>query len=115
MSANFEIGKTTDGTYRFRLTEDSGKIILLSKTYIARKSAEEDIASVKTNARLDGRYERKMDIKGQSYFVLKSADNQVIGTSAMFASFADIEQGIHTVKKNAPAAAVVDLTALKAA
>ncbi|GAB6010025.1 YegP family protein [Dysgonomonas reticulitermitis] len=47
---------------------------------------------------------------GKPYFNLKASNGQVIGTSEMYESVAARDNGIASVKKNAPDAEVVDLT-----
>ena len=49
----------------------------------AKSSAENEISSVKTNAPIDSRYDRKTATNGQFYFNLKAANGEVIGTSEM--------------------------------
>jgi uncharacterized protein len=110
MAGKFEIGKAADGSYYFHLKAENGKNILASETYTAKTSAEKGIESVKVNAPLDERYQRKADVNGHPYFVLKAANDQVIGKSQMYASSADMEQGIASVKANGPNASVEDLT-----
>jgi uncharacterized protein len=45
---------------------------------------------------------------GEAYFVLGAANNQVIGTSEMYASKQMRDKGIEAVKATAPTAIVVD-------
>ena len=78
--------------------------------YNDRAAAENGIASVKANAKLDERFERKQSKNGEPYFVLKAANGQVIGKSEMYASNSSMEKGIASVKKNGPGAATKDLT-----
>jgi hypothetical protein len=47
---------------------------------------------------------------GSPYFNLKASNGQVVGTSGMYSSFSAIENGIASVKKNAPGATLDDLT-----
>ncbi len=44
-------------------------------------------------------------------FNLKAGNNQIIGTSESYESISARDNGIESVKKNAPDAKVVDLTA----
>ena len=115
MAGKFVIGKATDGTFYFHLKAENGKIILASETYAAKRGAEQGIDSIKTNSSMDERYERRNDTSGRPYFVLKAANEQVIGTSQMYSSPTEMEQGILSVKTNGPFATVEDLTKLKAA
>ena len=54
------------------------------------------------------RYERKESTNGKPMFNLKAGNGQVIGTSELYESVAARENGIESVKKNAPDAEVVE-------
>jgi len=109
MSAKFEIKKSKNDKFLFNLKAGNGEVILSSELYEAKANAVTGIASVKTNAPSDARYERKTSTKGEPYFVLKAANNQVIGQSEMYSSPSAMEAGIASVMKNAPGADTVDL------
>lgn len=68
------------------------------------------VRSVRENASLDERYDRRTASNGAVYFVLKAA-NQEIGRSEMYSSASAMEKGIASVKKNAPEATLEDRTA----
>ncbi|MDZ7317275.1 MAG: YegP family protein [candidate division KSB1 bacterium] len=108
--AKFELTKTPKGEFRFVLKASNGQVILTSETYKDKAGAKNGIESVKKNAIEDGRYERKTAKDGSPYFVLKAANGQIIGQSEMYSSPASMENGIESVKKNAPSAEIVDLT-----
>jgi uncharacterized protein YegP (UPF0339 family) len=110
MAAKFEIKKGSGGQYRFNLKAGNGEIILSSEQYQSKQGAEKGIESVKTNAPNDSRYERKETGNGQPYFVLKAANGEQIGRSETYSSKSAMENGIESVKKNAPGAAVEDLS-----
>jgi uncharacterized protein YegP (UPF0339 family) len=110
MAGKFELAKSSNGKYFFRLKAGNGEKILGSEMYESKAAAENGIASVKTNAGDDGRYERKTSNKGDFYFNLKAANGQVIGSSEMYQSESGRENGIESVKKNAPDAAVNDIS-----
>lgn len=109
--AKFEIKKAKNGEFFFHLKAGNGEIILSSEMYGAKPSAENGIASVKKNAPDDKRYERKETKNGQFMFNLKAANHEVIGTSESYTTAAARDGGIESVKKNAPDAAVEDLSA----
>ena len=111
MAGKFELYKDKAGEFRFRLKAGNGEIILASEGYKARASAENGIESVKKNAPDDSRYERKDSASGKPMFNLKASNGQVIGTSETYSSASARDNGIESVKKNAPDAAVTDLTA----
>lgn len=110
MAAKFELKKAANGQFHFNLKAGNGEIILSSQMYKAKTSAENGIASVQKNAPDDSRYERKVNNSGKDYFVLKAANSQVIGTSEAYSSKSAMENGIASVKKNAPGAKTEDLT-----
>lgn len=111
MAGWFELSTSSDGQYRFVLTAGNGEVILTSELYKARTSAENGIESVRANAALDARYEKKTASNGKHFFNLKAANHQVIGTSQMYASEASRETGIASVKTNGSTNTVKDLTA----
>lgn len=110
MAAKFEIKKGSSGKYRFNLKAGNGEVILSSETYESKQGAERGIESVKTNAPNDSRYERKEASNSQPYFILKAANGEPIGRSETYSSKSAMENGIESVKKNAPSANVEDLT-----
>ena len=110
MAGKFEIYNDKAGEFRFRLKAGNGQTILASEGYSAKSGCNNGIESVKKNAADDARYERKETSSGKPMFNLKSTNGQVIGTSELYESVAARENGIESVKKNAPAATVEDLT-----
>ena len=110
MAGKFVLKKAKNGEYYFSLEAGNGQSILRSEMYKAKTSAESGIASVKTNAPLDERYERSTAKSGQPFFNLRAANGQVVGTSETYSSEAARENGIASVKANAPAATIDDQT-----
>jgi uncharacterized protein YegP (UPF0339 family) len=108
MSAKFEISKSKNDKFLFNLKAGNGEVILTSQMYETKASALEGVESVKVNAPLDERYERKTSAKNEPYFNLKAANAQVIGHSEMYSSASAMEGGIASVKKNAPTATTTD-------
>ncbi|MDX2180045.1 MAG: YegP family protein [Bryobacteraceae bacterium] len=108
MAAKFKVKKTAGGKFMFNLHAGNGEIILTSETYESKSGAENGVESVRANAPLDERYDRKESSNGQPYFTLKAANGQTIGKSEMYSSAAAMENGIASVKRNAPQAALVD-------
>jgi uncharacterized protein YegP (UPF0339 family) len=106
----FEITKRTNGDYQFNLKASNGQVILTSQGYSSKAGCENGIDSVKTNSKIDERFERKTSTNGKPYFNLKAQNGQIIGTSEMYESTASRDNGIESVKNNAPSAEVVDLS-----
>ena len=104
----FEIKKDKKGEFRYNLKAANGQVILSSEAYSSKAACENGIASVKKNSPDDGKYERKTAKDGSHYFNLKAANNQVIGSSEMYSGSSAMENGIASVKTNAPDASTVD-------
>ncbi len=111
MAGKFEIYKSSNGEFRFRLKAGNGETILASEGYSNRGGCENGIESVRKNAGDEARYEMKESSNGKHYFNLKAANHQVIGTSQMYESTSSAKNGIDSVKGNAPGASVDDQTA----
>ncbi|MDA3822266.1 MAG: YegP family protein [Bacteroidales bacterium] len=106
----FEISKRTDENFMFNLKAPNGLIIMTSQGYTSKSACQNGIESVKTNC-----YKRKMFTSeiakdGSHYFNLTAENTQVIGTSQMYTSTHGRENGITSVRKNAPRAEIVDLS-----
>ena len=110
MAGKFEIKKSTNGKYHFNLKAGNGQIILSSEMYETKSACENGIESVKKNAPDDNRYDRRQSSKGDPYFVLKAGNGQEIGRSEMYSSASGMENGIESVKTNAPSAPTDDTT-----
>lgn len=104
----FVISKGKSGQFRFSLKAGNGKEILASEAYKTKAACENGISSVKKNAPNDALYERKKAKNGNDYFTLKATNGQVIGTSEMYKSASAMENGIASVRKNAPGASTDD-------
>lgn len=106
----FEINTDKSGKFRFNLKAGNGQVILSSQGYTTKAACENGIESVKTHSQDDGNFERNTAKDGSPYFNLKASNGQVIGASEMYSSTAAMENGIASVKKNAPGASVDDLS-----
>lgn len=110
MAAKYQLKHGGSGQFMFNLKAGNGEVILTSELYQEKQSALAGIESVKTNGPIEARFERKTAKNGQTYFVLKATNGQTIGKSEMYSSVAAMENGIRSVMKNAPIAAVEDST-----
>ncbi|MBN9051202.1 MAG: YegP family protein [Rhizobiales bacterium] len=108
MAGKFVLKKSANGPFHFRLQAGNGEPLLRSEMYTTKVAAQNGIASVKTNAPHDGRYERKVAASGEPMFNLKAANHEIIGTSETYSSTAARDKGIESVKVNAPGAATDD-------
>ena len=110
MAAKFELLSSRDNQTYFNLKAANGEIILTSEMYTSKGGAANGITSVKTNAPNDARYDRRTSEAGEPYFVLKAANGEIIGRSEMYSSESGRDNGIQSVKDNAPNAEAVDLS-----
>lgn len=106
----YQIKKGSTGKYRFNLKAGNGEIILTSEAYEQKASAFTGIASVQKNGTKDENFERKTSVKNEPYFVLKAENGHIIGTSEMYSSSSARENGIESVKRNAPSKDIDDDT-----
>lgn len=104
----FEIRTDKSGQFRFNLKASNGQTILASEAYTTKLACQNGITSVRNNSQDDNLYERLVAKDGSPYFNLKAKNGQVIGTSEMYSSTAAMENGIASVKSNAPSASVED-------
>lgn len=111
MAGKFVIGKRSNGEFQFNLKAGNGQVILASQGYADKAGCRNGIESVRKNSTDDGRFERKTSSNGKPFFNLLAANGQVVGTSEMYESEASRDNGIASVKANAPGADLVDETA----
>jgi len=106
----FVITKRTNGDFQFNLKANNGQVILTSQGYSSKAGCGNGIESVRSNSQEDSRFERKISTNDKPYFNLKATNGQIIGSSEMYESTASMENGIASVKTNAPDATVDDQT-----
>ena len=97
--------------YYWNLKAANGQVILSSQGYADKSGAKNGIESVKTNCGNDNCWELKTAANGKIHFNLKSTNGQVIGSSQMYADEGGANNGIASVKTNAPGADIKDMTA----
>lgn len=106
----FVISTRKNGEFQFNLKAGNGQIILTSEGYVSKSGCNNAIDAVKHNAEDDRRYDRKESKDGKYYFNLKASNGQVIGSSEMYENISGMQNGIESVKKNAPDAEIEDAT-----
>ena len=106
----FEITLRKNDEFQFNLKASNGQVILTSEGYTQKAGCMNGVESVKKNAAEDARFERKVAKNGKHYFVLKASNGQIIGNSEMYESETSRDNGIESVKKNAPDATIDDKT-----
>ena len=106
----FVITTRSNGEFQFNLKAGNGQVILTSEGYSSKAACTNGIESVRKNAEDDARFERKESSNGKYFFNLKASNGQVVGSSQMYESEASRDNGIESVKNNAPDASVEDET-----
>ena len=130
----FEVFIDSVGRFRFHLKAANGQIIAVSQAYGAKESAIEGIDSIKKNAPIakiadltteagaiaktkhetgiaqDPVFEIQFNAPERFRFHLKAANGQIITVSQSYLSKQAAENGIASVKTNAPKAKIIDQT-----
>lgn len=107
----FVISTRKNEDFQFNLKAGNGQIILTSQGYSSKAACDNGIESVRTNSQDDSKFERLTASNDKFYFNLKAGNGQIIGSSQMYEAESGMENGIESVKKNAPDATVEDETA----
>jgi hypothetical protein len=108
MAGSFEIKTAGDQRFMFNLKASNGQVILTSQTYGALQSARDGVESVRRNAALAERFERRTASDQSPYFVLSAGNSQEIGRSQMYSSDAARDNGIASVAAHAADAKLVE-------
>ncbi len=111
MAGKFEVKLSNSGKHMFNLKAGNGQVILTSELYESKTACLNGVESVRKNSADENRFERRTSSKGEPYFILKAGNGQEIGRSEMYSGDAAMENGIASVKTNAPDAAINDTTA----
>ena len=116
----FVIKETASGV-KFNLKATNGQVIASSEVYTSEAACKNGIESVRVNSgaavenqTVEGyetlknpKYEIYLDKKGEYRFRLKAKNGQIIAVSEGYKTLASCENGIESIKKNAPDAEVV--------
>lgn len=114
--------KTTNTGVKFDLKAGNGEVIATSEVYTTEAACKNGIESVKKNAPVaavenqtvegyaaekNPKFEIYTDKAGEYRFRLKATNGQIIAVSEGYKALAGCNNGIESVKKNAPDAEVV--------
>jgi uncharacterized protein YegP (UPF0339 family) len=108
MAGKFVTSVGKDGKHYFVLKAGNGETILQSQGYAATKSCANGIESVRRNSQDPKRFEKKTATNGKFFFTLNATNGQIIGKSQMYKTEKGRNNGIDSVARNAPDAAVVE-------
>ena len=106
MHSKYTLHAVGTSQYHWSLKARDAQTMLSSQVYEARAGAETGIESCRVNSPDDARYERLTTRDERSYFVLKAANGEVIGTSQMYPSPAALEKAIASCKESGPVAKI---------
>jgi uncharacterized protein YegP (UPF0339 family)/uncharacterized surface protein with fasciclin (FAS1) repeats len=129
----FEVFCDAVGRFRFHLKASNGQIIAVSQSYGTKESALKGIDSIKKNAPIakiadfttggnmpESSYgtgiaqgtvfEIQFNAPDRYRFHLKAANGEIIAVSQSYLSKQSAQNGIESVKKNAPMAKIIDQT-----
>ena len=117
----FVVKQTATG-FKFDLKAGNGEVIATSEIYTTEAACRKGVESVRKNAPVANvedqtvenyavashpKFEMYEDKGGEFRFRLKARNGQIIATSEGYTTKANCENGIESVKKNAPEAEVV--------
>lgn len=106
----FIITKRLNGEFQFNLKANNGLVILTSEAYTTKDNCLNGIESVKIHSQAESNFERRVTKDRKTYFNLKAANGQIIGTSQIYGSDFACDKGIASVRNNAAEARVEDKT-----
>ena len=106
----FVIIKRVSGEFQFNLKAGNGETILSSEGYSTKSNCQNGIDSVKRNAADENKYDRKTASNGKFYFTLEAINGQTIGISELYENETGCNNGILSVKTQAPDAIIQDAT-----
>ena len=105
----YQIRRTSNGQFRWTLKASNGETLLTSESYVSKQACLDGVASSKVCV-ADKNFDKKSSSSGQPYFNQLANNYQVLGTSEMYSSTSARDNGIDSVKRNAPTATIEDLT-----
>jgi uncharacterized protein YegP (UPF0339 family) len=100
MAGYFQLNTSATGKFSFSLKAGNHEVILTSQVYANKADALAGIESVRKNAPVATRFERKTAKDKSSYFVLLAGNGQTLGRSEMYSSTSAMENGIASVMTN---------------
>jgi uncharacterized protein len=110
MNGKYTISLVGTSEYHWSLTARNAQTMLSSRIYAAKAGVETGIESCRVNSLDEARYERMAANDSRCYFVLKTAEGEVIGTSETYHSARAREQAIALCKESGPLAEVAYAT-----
>jgi uncharacterized protein len=107
MSGSYEL-RVQKGKYIFSLKTNIGQVMFTSREFATKAEALQAIEACRSNAASETQFELKKLPTQALFFVLKSGDGQVLGTSELYGTNDWRAKGIAMVKSIGPAATLDD-------
>ncbi len=104
MNGKYTVHAVGSAEFHWSLKARDAQTMLSSQTYAGKSGAETGIESCRINSADDARYERLTTRDARSYFVLKAANGEIIGTSETYPTAVAREKGIALCKESGPLA-----------
>jgi Fe-Mn family superoxide dismutase len=108
-NAWYELKKDASGKWMFNLKAGNGEVVLTSESYSTKDGALSGIDSVRKNALMSERFEKRTSAKGDPYFVLLASNKEPIGRSEMYSSANAMENGVNAVMRACGATHIEEL------
>ena len=106
----YTIRKSVNAQYYWTLTATNGEIILKSsETYAFKQGCLNSINASKVCV-LDKHFKRGVAVNGQYFFIQIANNGEELGISEYYTTAISRDNGIDSVKRNAPIASIEDLT-----
>lgn len=99
--SKYQLYKDKAGKFRYRLFAKNQQVILTGEGYSTKAAAKNGINSVKKNGEKKERFSINQARNKKFYFNLVSGNNEIIGSSQMYASKDTLRNGIASVMRNA--------------
>ena len=97
-TGRYEVFAGQGGRFYFHLLAKNGQKVLQSQSYASERGAYDGIASVRTNATANARFELRESSDAQWYFVVTAANNEIVANSELYVARANAERAITAVQ-----------------
>jgi uncharacterized protein YegP (UPF0339 family) len=111
--ARVETFEGDDGKQYFHIVAKNGQVVLQSEGYESLAAAKNGARSAMENAQLAGAFELRDAKDGETYFVLKAANHEIVGTSEMYTTRGNAQKGADGMKALAHEVARAEAQAAK--
>lgn len=108
MAGQFTLTKSDDSQFIFQLKDDQEQVLFTSTPFATLSEAKAAIETLKDRAASFPNFERKKSPTNKMYFIVKSNDGRVIGSSERHSSIPALENSITDVNKCALVAQIVE-------